>query len=389
MIKAHKIRLNPTPPQESYFYRASGVARFAWNWALEEYKRRKAAGQVIAWNEIKKEFRAKIETEFPFVKEVTKCAAEAAIADLRQTINTYYKTKEATPKSKVKFPGPRKRSKKIGGFGLNNDKFWVYGHMIYVPKLGEVNMAEALRFDGRILNGRIKELAGRWYLTITVEVELVAQPAASPLRSVGIDFGLSTFATLSNGEKSETQAHYRQAEGKLKRFQRGLARKKKGSNNRKKWKLKIARAHGRVSNLRSDFLHKFTSEVTKRFSIVCVEDLCLKGWIGLAGKSTHDAGVGRAINQLEYKTDEVGGKLQKVGRFFASSKRCHVCGYIKEDLELREREWKCPNCGAEHDRDENGAINIEMEGVSLLAGSGYIGETPVEFAASALKFASM
>jgi len=389
MIKAHKIRLNPTPPQESYFYRASGVARFAWNWALEEYKRRKAAGQEIAWNEIKKEFRAKIETEFPFVKEVTKCAAEAAIADLRQTINSYYKTKEANPKSKVKFPGPRKRSKKIGGFGLNNDKFWVDGHMIYVPKLGEVNMAEALRFDGRILNGRIKELAGRWYLTITVEVELVAQPAASPLRSVGIDFGLSTFATLSNGEKSETQAHYRQAAGKLKRFQRGLARKKKGSNNRKKWKLKIARAHERVSNLRSDFLHKFTSDVTKRFSIVCVEDLCLKGWIGLAGKSTHDAGVGRAINQLEYKTEEVVGKLQKVGRFFASSKRCHVCGYIKEDLKLRVREWKCPNCGAEHDRDENGAINIEMEGVRLLAGRGYIGETPVEFAASALEFASM
>ena len=171
----------------------------------------------------------------------------------------------------------------------------------------------------------------------------------------------------------------------MKRLQRGLARKKKGSNNRKKWKLKIGRAHERVSNLRSDFLHKFTSEVTRRFSIVCVEDLCLKGWIGLAGKATHDAGVGLAINQLEYKTEEVGGKLQKVGRFFASTKRCHECGYIKEDLGLRERKWECPNCGAEHDRDENGAINIEMEGVSLLAGSGYIGETPVEFAATALK----
>jgi putative transposase len=388
MIKAHKIRLNPTSPQEAYFYRASGVARFAWNWALEEYKWRKAAGQEIDWNEIKKEFRAGIEPEFPFVHEVTKCAAEVAISDLRQAVNIYYKTKEANPKSKVVFPGPRKRSKKIGGFGLNNDKFWVSGHTVYVPKLGEVNMAEALRFDGRILNGRIKERAGRWYLTITVEVESIARPVASPQRSVGIDFGLSTFATLSNGDKSETQAHYRQAEGKLMRLQRGLARKKKGSNNRKKWKLKIARAHERVSNLRNDFLHKFTSQVSKTFSIVCVEDLCLKGWIHLAGKSTHDAGVGQAINQLEYKTREAGGILQKVGRFFPSSKRCHVCGYIKEDLQLSDREWKCPNCRAEHDRDENGAINIEMEGVSLLAGSGYIGVTPVEFAASASNIAS-
>jgi len=390
MIRAHKIRLNPTSEQEAYFYRASGVARFAWNWALDEYKRRKAAGQKISWNEIKIEFRSRIKTEFPFVGEVTKCAAEAAIADLRQAINTYYMTKGANPKSKVKFPGQRKRGKKIGGFGLNNDKFSASGHRVYVPKLGDVNMAETLRFIGHIRNGRIKEQAGRWYLIITVReetqnLESLAQPVASQLRSVGIDFGLSTFATLSNGEKSETQAHYRQAEGKLKRLQRGLIRKKKGSNNRKKWKLKIGRAHARVSNLRNDFLHKFTSEVTSSFSIVCVEDLCLKGWIGLAGKATHDAGVGLAINQLEYKTEEVGGKLQKVGRFFASSKRCHECGYIKEDLELREREWKCPNCGAEHDRDENSSVNIEMEGVSLLAGSGYIGETPVEFAATALK----
>src|SRR5215467_9616293 len=261
MIKAHKIRLNPTSEQEAYFYRASGVARFAWNWPLDEYKRRKAAGQEIDWNEIKIEFRSRIKTEFPFVGEVTKCAAEAAIADLRQAINTYYKTKGANPKSKAQFQGRRKRSKKIGGFGLNNDKFSVSGNTVYVPKLGDVNMAETLRFNGHIRNGRIKEQAGRWCLVITVReetqnLESLAQAVASPLRSVGIDFGLSTFATLSNGEKSETQAHYRQAEGKLKRLQRGLARKKKGSNKRKKWKLKIGRAHERVSILIKGYRHK-------------------------------------------------------------------------------------------------------------------------------------
>jgi putative transposase len=175
----------------------------------------------------------------------------------------------------------------------------------------------------------------------------------------------------------------------LKRLQRGLARKKKGSNNRKKWKLKIARTHERVLNLRNDFIHKFTGQISMAFSIVCVEDLCLKGWIHLAGKSTHDAGIGQAINQLEYKTREVGGILQKVGRFFPSSKRCHVCGHIKDDLQLSDREWKCPDCGVEHEGDENGAINIEMEGVRLLAGSGYIGVTPVEFAASGLKATSV
>jgi len=389
MIKTHKIRLNPTAQEEAYFYRASGVARFAWNWALEEYKRREAAGQEVDWNEIKIEFRARIDTEFPFVREVTKCAAEAAIADLRQAINTYYKTKETNPKSKVKFPGLRKRSKRIGGFGLNNDKFSITGHTVRVPKLSEVNMAETLRFDGQIMNGRIKERAGKWYLTITVEVEPVARSVASLQRSVGIDFGLSRFATLSNGDRSETQAHYRQAEGKLKRLQRGLARKEKGSNNRKKWKVRIARAHDRVSNLRNDFLHKFTSKVSKAFSIVCVEDLRLQGWIALAAKSTHDAGIGQAINQIEYKMRETGGIVQKVGRFFASSKRCHLCGYIKKDLRLSDREWKCPDCGTEHDRDENGAINIEIEGVRLLVGSGSLDVTTVEFAASGLKLVSI
>src|SRR5215813_14448296 len=117
MIKAHNIRLNPTSLQEAYFYRASGVARFVWNWALDEYKRRKAAGQEIDWNELKIEFRARIKTEFPFVREVTKCAAEVAIADLRQAINTYHKTKGANLKSKAQFPGRRKRSKKTAASG--------------------------------------------------------------------------------------------------------------------------------------------------------------------------------------------------------------------------------------------------------------------------------
>jgi putative transposase len=119
MVKAHKIRLNPTPEQEVYFYRASGGARFARNSTLEEYRRHKAAGQEISWNQIKMDFRARIETEFLFVREAPKCAGEVAIADLRQAINTYYRTKGSNPKSKVKFPGRRKRSKKIGGFRMS------------------------------------------------------------------------------------------------------------------------------------------------------------------------------------------------------------------------------------------------------------------------------
>src|SRR5438067_934964 len=138
MHKAHRIRLNPTPEQEAAFMRAAGVARFAWNWALTEYQRLKAAGQTVDWNEIKKTFRTLIDAEFPFVREVTKCAAEEAIADLRRAINTYY---QAMPKNKrLRFPRLRKRRKRIGGFGIANDKFSLDGHQVRLPKVGTVNM---------------------------------------------------------------------------------------------------------------------------------------------------------------------------------------------------------------------------------------------------------
>lgn len=383
MIKAHKIRLNPTSHDENYFRRAAGIARFAWNWALEEYKRRKA-GEQIDWNEIKKQFRARIDAEFPFVREVTKCAAEEAINDLRQAINTYYKTRKSDPKSRARFPGKRKRSKGIGGFGLANDKFWVEGHTAYIPKLGVVNMAEELRFPGHVMSGRVKERAGRWYLIVTVSIETRSpQSIADPPASVGIDFGLSRFATLSNGARIETQDRVRRSERKLRRLQRGLARKQRGSRNRAKWRLRIARIHERIRSQRQDFLHKFTASTVATFAIICVESLNLKGLQRTRfAKSFQDASIGEAINQLEYKAAERGGILQKVGRLFASSRLCSECGDKNELLALYDREWSCSNCGIHHDRDLNAAVNIELEGLRLLAGSGFVGVTTVELAAA-------
>lgn len=385
MTKAHKIKLNPTPQQVAYFMRAAGVARFAWNWALAEYHRRKQAGEKIDWNEIKKAFRAKIDAEFPFVREVTKCAAEEAINDLRKAINVYFATKKANPNSQAKFPGWRKRSRKIGGFGIANDKFSVNDQTARIPKLGGVNMTEALRFEGKMLSGRVKECAGNWYLTVPVECE--SQPVASPSGSVGIDFGLKSFAVLSTGEVVETQAYFRKSEKRLKGLGRGLARKQKGSNNRRKWKLKIARAYERVANQRNDFLHKFTTGVVAAFAVICIEDLNLAGLCKTRlAKSFHDAGIGEAVRQLEYKTSWAGTALRKVDRFFASSKLCSCCGAKNDLLKLSDREWDCLNCCANHDRDFNAAMNIELEGVRLLAGSvATSASTPVD--AKALAYA--
>jgi putative transposase len=382
--KAHRIRLNPTPEQERAFLRAAGVARFAWNWALAEYRRLKHEGQKADWNRIKKDFRARIDAEFPFVHEVTKCAPEEAIGDLRRAIGTYYKARPKNPK--LCFPGVRKRRKRIGGFGIGNDKFRIDGHTVWLSRIGAVNLAEPPRFAGKIISGRVTERGGHWYLTVVVEVE--AEPCSSPPQaSVGIDFGLSRFATLSDGQVVETQARLRRSEARLKRLQRALCRKRKGSNNRRKWKRRVARFHERVASQQAEFLHKLTSAIAAAFGIVCVEDLNLRGLCRTRlAKSFHDAAIGEAVRQLEYKQGWRRGVLVKVDRFFPSSKRCHVCLRVNDGLKLADRQWRCPGCGTIHDRELNAAVNIELEGLTLLAGSGYVGGTPVEPSASTACF---
>jgi putative transposase len=162
-----------------------------------------------------------------------------------------------------------------------------------------------------------------------------------------------------------------------------MCRKKKGSQNRRKWKARVTQFHERVRCRRNDFLHQFTTDVTRRFGVVCVEDLNLRGLCRTRlAKSFHDAGIGEAVRQLEYKQAWCGGVLQKVGRFFPSSRRCHVCLAVNGELALSERTWRCDGCGALHDRDENAAKNILIEGLALHAGSGYVGVTPVEPTAS-------
>jgi putative transposase len=295
---------------------------------LIEYQRLKDAGQTVDWNALKKEFRARIEVEFPFVREVTKCAPEEAIADLRRAIGTYYQSKPKN--SKLRFPKPRKRSRRIGGFGIANDKFTVAGHEVRLPKIGVVNMAEPLRFAGRIVSGRVTERAGHWFFTVVVD--MAAGEQTPPPTSVGCDFGLSRFATLSNGEVVETQAHLRQSAAKLKRLQRGLARKRKGSKNRQKWKRKVTRCHERVRHQRQDFLHKFTTDLTERFGTICVEDLNLKGLCRTRlSKSFHDAGIGAAIRMLECKQAWRGVSCRRwAGSFRLRSGATSACGSTRD-----------------------------------------------------------
>src|SRR5947199_4576192 len=237
MIKAHKIRLHPTPEQANYFARAAGTARFTCNWAVAEWQKQDEAGGKPSslalraqFNEIKKE-------QFPWVYEVTKCAVEGAFMDVAAAFKNFFEGRSAG--RKTGYPKFKSKKRSRASFYLANDKFTVGDQWIDVPKLGRVNMAEKLRFSGKILSARISRTADWWFVSITVEMPDVL--AENPCPPVGIDVGLNRLATLSDGRRYENQRPLRHLLKKLRRLNKELARRTKGGKNWHKTKSKLAR----------------------------------------------------------------------------------------------------------------------------------------------------
>lgn len=198
----------------------------------------------------------------------------------------------------------------------------------------------------------------------------VPLPKAQPSETVGIDLGLKDFAVLSDGHRESSPKFYRNTERRLAKAQRSLSRKKKGSKNREKAKLRVAKLHAKVKNQRQDFLHKLSTQLVKTHQALCIEDLSLKGLVRTKlAKSFNDAALGEFRRQLEYKAIWHRKHLAVIDRFFPSSKLCGDCGTVNSELTLSERVWTCC-CGATHDRDLNAARNIKLEGLKQLAAAG-------------------
>lgn len=370
MIKAHKIRLNPTPEQEVYLMKAAGTARYAYNWAVAQW--RQAEGKKPTARVLKKRFNA----EKPeWVYEVTKCAAEGAFTYFGRAVTNFYEQRAGEPQFK-------KRSRGVFKFKLNNDKFDVSGYFVKIPKLGLVNMAEKLRFEGKIMGAVVTREADWWYISITVEMP--DHKTLPPAEACGVDVGLVRLATLSDGTTFENVRPLRHLLDTLATLQRVFARKQPGSKNRAKLKVKIARLHQRIRNIRNDILHKLTTWIADHYGFVIIEDLHVKGLTQnhCLALSLADAALGRLLDLLESKVIRTNGQLVKVDRFFPSSKRCAHCGHKREDLMLAERVFACPECGFTADRDHNAAMNIFQEGWRLTfdqcpSGNGYDGrKTP-------------
>jgi putative transposase len=393
MNRSQVIRLNPTPKQEIYFRKACGVARHAYNWALARWKEYRAEGKWAKLKDLKAEYNSIKGEQFPWCYEVTKCAPEQEFSHLGQAFANYWRMKKEGTLPKLTHPRkdgeqggfPRFKSKKRDrlSFYLANDKFSVDGHTIRIPKLGTINMTEALRWSGKIMSAVISSRAGWWFVSISVEVE--HQVPTHSGEAVGIDLGIKTLATCSDGMVVENQRHYRQGLGRNKGLSKGLSRKVEGSRNWWKNTKKLAKAHYRVACGRQDTLHKMTVHLARTYALIGLEDLNSKGMLAnhCLAQAVSDASFFEVQRQLLYKTEQYGGDVQLVDRWYPSSKTCHSCGWIKEDLTLDVREWICEQCDGIHERDLNASQNIRDEALRLRTDVPVVASSGQKFACGA------
>lgn len=364
MLIAHKIALDPNNIQATYFARAAGTARFAYNWALDEWQKQYDACKTDSTlpkpsqMALRRKLNASKGERFPWMLEVTKCAPQMAIIQLGTAFKNFFAGRAKYPKFRKKGVHDR--------FSLSNDQFSVDGSRIRIPNLGWVRMREALRFTGKIMSATVSRVADRWFVSITVETDELHLPKAENQGAVGVDLGVSTLATLSTGEKIEGPKAHKALLSRLQRLSRSLSRKVKGSQNRKKAKARLSRLHARIGNIRKDALHQLTTGITRRFNTISIEDLNVRGMV----KNRH---LSRAVSdmsffefrrQLDYKTAHRGGLVFVADRWYPSSKTCSGCGHKLEALSLSVRQWTCPECGTIHDRDVNAAINLKNLAVS-------------------------
>lgn len=355
MIRRYKYRIYPTPEQCERLYRWFAACRYVYNIALETKKYAyQSQGVTISRFTLSSDLKH-IRKMSEFLKDVPFDALSYELANLDQAYKNFFKSKKGFPKFKSKYD---KNTITLKTCKINPPK-------ISIQKLGDVKIVYHRPMPGQPKGTTlIKTKAGDYYVSIVCEDGL-PQPEKKPIeKSVGIDLGIEKFVITSDGKKYE---NLRLLDANLKRLralQRHFARQKKGSNRREQTRLKIAKLHQRIAFQREAYLHRISSAIIQNNDLVSVEDLAVKNMVKNKhlSKAISQIGWGMFVQQLSYKADIHGKTLQKINRFFPSSKTCNFCGYQLESLSLSVRSWECPGCGEVHDRDINAAKNIDKEG---------------------------
>ena len=379
MFEAVKVALDPTPAQERRLLSHAGGARFAYNTMLAHVKGAIAAGEKPEWSfySLRKRWNAGKDTlavdaeGSPWWADNSKEAYSSGIEALSKGLLNWSKSRRGDRKGrKVGFPKFKSKGKAKPKFTYRSGSFGLVKgdpKALKLPRIGRVhcmeNVVERVG-DAKVLRMAISQRAGRWYASLTVEREdkTVANPPKGG--AVGVDLGVKTLATLSDGTVIENPRYLQKSERKLKKAQQALSRKTKGSNRRAKAKATVARIHAHVANQRSDAMHKLTTWLSRKYSEISIEDLHVAGMVKnhRLAKAIADAAFGEFRRQLEYKTVRTGARLQVISRWYRSSKTCSGCGSVKAKLSLAERAYTCDSCGLTMDRDLNAAINIHVAG---------------------------
>lgn len=361
--KAYRYRFYPTAEQEDLLRRTLGCTRLVYNRALAArtegwYERQERIGYketsalLTEW---------KKEDELSFLNKVSCVPLQQGLRHLQKAFANFWAGRAKYPNFKKKRNG--------GSAEFTKSAFrWKDGEL-FLAKCSEalpIRWSRQLPQSAEPSTVTVKlDPSGRWFVSLLVDVEINQLPV-SP-NKVGLDLGVSSLVTLSTGEKVANPKTFKAKYKRLRKAQKALSRKLKGSNNRHKARLKVAKLQAEIADTRKDFLHKLTTQLVRDNQVIAIEDLAVKNMVknhSLA-QSISDASWGELVRQLTYKSEWYGRELVKIDRWFPSSKRCSNCGHIVQRLPLNIREWDCPECRSHHDRDVNAAVNVLAAGQAV------------------------
>lgn len=418
---AQKIELVPNNKQKTYFRKAFGCARLAYNWGLAEWQRRYKEGEKCSATDIQKAFDAIKGEQYPFVYEVTKYACARSFANLGKAYKKFF---EDLKKGIVSYPQFKRKKDNQGSFyfaevklsdtNTNSKVFKKMTHneklkrqYLKVPNLGCVKMTRRVRFDGKINGVVISQEGDRYFasfsMMITEDEYKRTHPHVKEIRkegSVGVDVGIKSALVLSDGIAIESPKPLKKNLRKIKRLSRQLSKRthartkqerlegKKKSNNYRKLSVKLSNAQRRVANIRRDFTQKVTTILTTHYGQIALEDLNVKGMVRnhRLAQAVSDVAFGELSRQIEYKSEYNGVTVKKADRFYPSSKTCSVCGNVKHDLTLKDRTYRCDKCGTVIDRDYNASLNLLSLLSNIKIGSSSPEFTPADLTALLPRF---
>jgi len=362
MLKSYKYKLKPTDEQIVLLNKHFGSVRFVYNFFLNERKKEYETNKqsLTYYDNAKSLTILKKQEEYSWLNEINSQSVQSSLKHLDGAYNGFFKKRTKFPKFKSKHT---KNSFTVPQFvKLESGK-------LKIPKFKEpIDLILSRSFNGTIKQCTIsKTLTNEYFVSILVETEHIKLPKTG--KSVGVDLGIKDFVITSDGHKYKNNRYTKTYEKKLKEQQQHLSRKTKGSNRYQIQKLKVADIYKKITNSRLDNLHNLSTELIKKYDLIVLEDLNIKGMIKNYKLSKHiaDASWSKFIELLTYKAEWNEKQIVKIDRFFPSSKTCNCCGYINQNLKLDIREWTCPSCHTKLDRDLNASKNILKEGYKIIS----------------------